>query len=71
MKTIQEVDRWRDFYFVQRGKKFGVECSACEAFFTDSKGRKGNDCIAKCIAHAKEKHQSVGGELRAKPEVAE
>lgn len=60
-----------DFYFVERGRITGAECSACGDFFTDSKGRKGNDCISKCIAHAKEKHQSEGGSFRPKPEVQE
>jgi hypothetical protein len=55
------------FYFAQRNGKPGAECSECREFFTDSKGRKGNDCVSKCIAHAKEKHLSTGGSFLPKP----
>lgn len=64
------TERKVDFYFVQRDGKYGAGCSACGAFFTDSKGRKGNDCVHKCIEHAKEAHASTGGLFTAKPGTA-
>jgi hypothetical protein len=50
-----------DFVLVERGGKYGAECSACGEFFTDDKGRKGNNGMSKAIAHAKEKHGSAEG----------
>jgi len=41
----------------------GAECAACGERFFDSKGRKGNDCIQKCIQHAREAHRSNRGEF--------
>ena len=57
-----------DFYFTERDGKAGAECSICGEFFTDSKGRKGNDCIPKCIRHARAKHGATSGGFTAKPE---
>lgn len=56
-----------NFYFVEKDGKVGAECSACGEVFFDSKGRKGNDCVPKCIDHAHREHKSTGGVLTAKP----
>jgi hypothetical protein len=56
-----------DFILCERDGKFGAECSACGEFFTDDKGRKGNNGMTKAIAHAKEKHKSEGGTVGAPP----
>lgn len=56
-----------DFYFAEKDGKHGAECSRCGEFFTDSKGRKGNDCMQKCMDHAREKHGSLKGSFTAQP----
>lgn len=50
-----------NFSLIERDGKYGAECGICGEFFSDDKGRKGNNGMSKAIAHAKEKHNATSG----------
>jgi hypothetical protein len=60
-----------DLVMVQRDGKYGAECTVCNEFFTDDKGRKGNNGISKAIEHCKKAHGSTGGVFRGKSAAAD